>query len=192
MGFNCINTLLFATTLLYEQASQKISLKCNTLNLFQAFATLKKKLNKTNALASQMTLFVIYSCRNYKYMGLYGNLNESAYSGKFFTVNSLLTKQRHFIRSCGNVYYNMVDLDTAHFMTLFLKKCERTMNSHLLDIGSHYLPWKWSNLFKVNCINRKTKGLSKPTFKCYLQLFFSLIGGPFLFFHRFAIDILSP
>ena len=140
MGFNCINTLLFATTLPYEQASQKISLKCNTLNLFQAFATLKKKLNKTNALASQMALFVIYSCRNYKYMGLYGNLTESAYSGKFFTVNSLLTKQRHFIRSCGNVYYNMVDLDTAHFMTLFLKKCERTMNSHLLDIGSHYLP----------------------------------------------------
>lgn len=49
MGLNCINTLLFATTLLYEQASQKISLKCNTLNLFQAFAALKKKLNKTNA-----------------------------------------------------------------------------------------------------------------------------------------------
>lgn len=140
MGLNCINTLLFATTLLYEQASQKISLKCNTLNLFQAFATLKKKLNKTNALASQMTLFVIYSCRNYKYMGLYGNLAGSVYSGKFFTVNSLSTKQRHFIGSCSKVYYNMVDLDTAHFMTLFFKKCERTMNSHLLDIGSHYLP----------------------------------------------------
>lgn len=192
MGLNCINTLLFATTLLCEQASQKTSLKCNTLSLFQAFATLKKKLNKTNALASQMTHFVIYSCRNNRFMGIYGNLTGSVYSGKFFIVNSLLTKQRHFIRSCSSVYYNMVDLDTAHFMTLLFKKCERTMNSHLMDIGSHYLPWKWSNLFKVNCINRKTKGLSKPTFKCYLQLFFSLIGGSFLFFHRFAIDILSP
>ena len=50
MGLNCINRLLFATTLLCELASQKISLKCNTLNLFQAFATLKKKLSKTNAL----------------------------------------------------------------------------------------------------------------------------------------------
>ena len=140
MGLNCINRLLFATTLLCKLASENISLKCNTLNLFQAFATLKKKLNKTNALASQMTLFVIYSCRNYKYMGLYGNLTESVYSGKFFTVNSLLTKQRHFIRSCGKVYSNMVDLDTAHFMTLLFKKCERTMNSHLMDIGSHYLP----------------------------------------------------
>lgn len=110
----------------------------------------------------------------------------------FFKVNWRSTKQRHFIRSCSSVYYNMVDLDTAHFMTLLFKKCERTMNSHLMDIGSQYLPWKWSNLFKVNCINRKTKGLSKPTFKCYLQLFFSLIGGSFLFFHRFAIDILSP
>ena len=192
MGFNCINTLLFATTLRCEQASQKISLKCNTLNLFQAFATLKTKLNKTNASASQMTHFVIYSCRNNEFMGIYGNLTGSVYSGKFFIVNSLLTKQRHFIRSCSSVYYNTVDLDTAHFMTLSFKKSERTMNSHLLDIGSHYLPWKWSNLFKVNCINRKTKGLSKPTFKCYLQLFFSLIGGSFLFFHRFAIDILSP
>lgn len=77
MGFNCINTLLFATTLLCEQASQKISLKCNTLNLFQAFATLKKKINKTNALAGQMTHFVIYSCGNNEFMGLYGNLNGS-------------------------------------------------------------------------------------------------------------------
>lgn len=46
MGFNCINTLLFATTLLCQQASQKISLKCNTLNLFQAFATLKKEVKQ--------------------------------------------------------------------------------------------------------------------------------------------------
>ena len=42
MGLNCINRLLFATTLLCELASQKISLKCNTLNLFKAFGTLKK------------------------------------------------------------------------------------------------------------------------------------------------------
>ena len=34
-------------------------------------------------------------------MGLYGNLAGSVYSGKFFTVNSLLTKQRHFIGSCS-------------------------------------------------------------------------------------------
>ena len=115
-----------------------------------------------------------------------------------FTAESFL-QSTHCWQSKGissahvvKVYYNMVDLDTAHFMTLLFKKCERTMNSHLMDIGSHYLPWKWSNLFKENCINRKTKGLSKPTFKCYLQLFFSLIGGSFLFFHRFAIDILSP
>lgn len=140
MGLNCINRLLFATTLLCELASEKISLKCNTLNLFQAFATLKKKLNKTKASASQMTHSVIYSCRNNGFMGIYGNLTGSVYSGKFFIVNSLLTKQRHFIRSCSSVYCNMVDLDTAHFMTLLFKKCERTMNSHLMDIGSHYLP----------------------------------------------------
>ena len=140
MGLNCINRLLFATTLLCELASQKISLKCNTLNLFKAFGTLKKKLNKANALARKITLFVIYSCRNNKYMGLIRNITGSVYSGKFFIVNSRSTKQRHFIRSCSSVYYNMVDLDTAHFMKLLLKKSERTMNSHLLDIGIHYLP----------------------------------------------------
>ena len=99
MGLNCINRLLFATTLLCELASQKISLKCKTLNLFQALATLKKKLNKTNALASQMIHFVIYSCWNNEFMGLYGNLTGSVYSGKFFTLKSRSTKQRHFIRS---------------------------------------------------------------------------------------------
>ena len=140
MGLNCINRLLFATTLLCKLASENISLKCNTLNLFQAFATLKKKLSKTNALVSQLTHFVIYSCGDNEFMGIYGNLTGSVCSGKFFKVNSWSTKQRHFIRSCSSVYYNMVDLDTAHFMTLLFKTCERTMNSHLMDIGSHYLP----------------------------------------------------
>ena len=73
-------------------------------------------------------------------MGLYGNLTGSVCSGKFFEVNSRSTKQRHFIRSCSSVYYNMVDLDTAHFMTLLFKTCERTMNGHLMDIKSHYPP----------------------------------------------------
>ena len=82
MGLNCINRLLFATTLICELASQKISLKCNTLNLFQAFATLKKKLSKTNALVSQLTHFVIYSCGDNEFMGIYGNLTGSVYSGK--------------------------------------------------------------------------------------------------------------
>ena len=82
LGLNCINRLLFATTLLCELASQKISLKCNTLNLFQAFATLKKKLSKTNALVSQLTHFVIYSCGDNEFMGIYGNLTGSVYSGK--------------------------------------------------------------------------------------------------------------
>ena len=79
-------------------------------------------LNKTKALASQMNHFVIYSCRNNKFMGLYGNLTGSVCSRKFFKVNSWSTKQRHFIRSCSSEYYNMVDLDTAHFMTLLFKQ----------------------------------------------------------------------
>lgn len=96
MGLNCINRLLFATTLLCELASQKISLKCNTLNLFKAFGTLKKKLNKANALASQMTLFVIYSCRNNKYMGLIRKYYRICLQWKVFYSQLTFDKAKAF------------------------------------------------------------------------------------------------